>query len=123
MARVLVAAQVAPGAYPIVTANSRDITWQASDASLHNYTPLVEGKTVLLVQNINASAKTVTLTSVADTPFNRTGDVTAYSLDQYEIAWFGPFKAAGWSHGAGATGGIWIDTNHADVMLAVITLP
>ena len=46
MARVLVAAQVAPGAYPVVTANSRDLTFQASDASLHNYTPLVEGKTL-----------------------------------------------------------------------------
>jgi hypothetical protein len=122
VARVLVAAQPAGGAYPVVTANSRDLTFQASDASLHNYTPLVEGKTLIFIQNINAVAKTITFTSVADSPFNRLGDITSYSLDQYEIAMFGPFKGGGWDHGAGATGGIWMDSNHADVLIAVVTL-
>jgi hypothetical protein len=124
MARVLVAAQTTPGAYPALqpAANSLDVAFQAADAALQNYTPCVEGKTLILVTNVNVAAKTVTFTSVADA-LARVGDITAYSIGQYEVAMFGPFKAAGWSHGAGATGGIWIDNNSADIHIAVVTLP
>lgn len=119
MARVLVAAQVAPGAYPVVTANSRDLAMQAGDASLGNYTPLVEGKTLIIVQNTDSGAHTITITSVVDTPFNRLGNVVAYSLGAGELAFFGPFKAAGWLQSAPA--GIWIDVDDATMKIAVIT--
>lgn len=124
MARVLVAAQTTPGAYPALQpgAGTLAIAFQAADAALMNYTPCVEGKTYILVTNVNASPKTVTFTSVADSQA-RTGDITSYSIAQYAVAQFGPFKAAGWSHGSTSTGGIWIDNNSADVHIAVLTLP
>jgi hypothetical protein len=124
MARVLVAAQLPAGAYPALPpgANSRDVTFQVCDSGLGNYTPIVENKTLILIQNVAVGAKTVTFTSVVDDK-NRTGDITAYSVGASEIAMFGPFKAAGWSHGIGAGNGIWIDGEDANIKIAVITLP
>ena len=125
MARVLIAAQTLPGAYPTlpIAPGSRVLSFQAVDVGLGNYTPLIENKTSILVKNGHATdAKTVTITSVVDA-LNRTGDITAYSLAAGEIARFGPFKGVGWNHGAGTTGGIWIDGSSADIKVAVETLP
>ena len=124
MARVLVAAQTTPGAYPTlpVGANSKDLTFQVCDSGLGNYSPIVESKTLVLIQNIAVGAKTVSFTSVADA-YGRTGDITNYSVGASEIAMFGPFKAAGWSHGVGADGGVWIDGEDANIKIAVVTLP
>ena len=124
MARVVVNAQTTPGAYPSlpIGANTRDLAMQAGDVALGNFTPIVEGKTLVLVHNTFAGAKTVTFTSVAD-GYGRTGDIATYSIGQDELAIFGPFKAGGWSHGSGAEGGIWIDVSDVAVKIAVITLP
>ena len=122
MARVLIAAQTTPGAYPTlpIAANSRDLQMQAGDASLGNYTPLVDGKTLVICQNTNATstARTVTFTSAVDA-FNRTGDITAYSLSAGELGLFGPFKTVGWSD----AGNLDIDVSNAEMVIAVITLP
>lgn len=120
MARVNVAAQTTPGAYPElpITANSLDVAFQAGDNSLGNYTALVENKTYVLAWNTDVGAHTVTITSTADT-FNRTGNISAYSIGAGEIAQFGPFKQLGWSQ----SGQLWIDVNDNTVKLAVITLP
>jgi hypothetical protein len=120
MARVLIAAQTTPGAYPTlpITANSRDMSMQAGDSSLGNYTPIVEGKTLVIVQNTDSGAHTVSFTSAADT-YNRTGDISGYSLGAGELAIFGPFKALGWSDG----GNLDIDCSDNTVKFAVITLP
>lgn len=98
-ARVLVAAQSLPGAYPTlpIAANSRDLTLSAGDATNLNYTPLVNDATVVIAQNTGAGARTVGIVSAAD-EFGRTGDITAYSLSAGELAIFGPFKKAGWSN-------------------------
>jgi hypothetical protein len=121
MARVLIAAQTLPGPYPAlpVTPGS-DLAMQAGDVGLGNYTPLVDGKTVVLVQNTDSGARTVTFASVADAPFSRKGDISAYSLAAGKIRPFGPFKSAGWAQ-AGAQ--LWIDVSDATVKVAVITLP
>lgn len=118
MARVLVAAQTLPGSYPDlpVAANSRDLAMQAGDASLHNYTPIVDGKTVVIAQNTDSGAHTVGFVSQAD-DLGRTGDISAYSIGAGELAIFGPFKLKGWSDG----GNLDIDVNDATVKLAVIT--
>lgn len=123
MARVLVAAQTTPGSYPTlpIPANSRDLSMQAGDASLLNYTPLVEGKTLVIVQNTDSGAHTVGFPSVVDSPYGRKGDISAYSLGAGELAIFGPFKGAGWLQSAPA--GLWIDVNDATMKIAVITLP
>lgn len=120
MSRVLVAAQTTPGAYPALqpSANSRDLQMQAGDAALGNYTPLVEAKTLVVLHNTGAGARTVTFTSQVDT-LNRTGDITAYSIGAGEHALFGPFKAVGWSDG----GNLDINVSHAEVTIAIITLP
>lgn len=120
MARVLVAAQTTPGAYPALqpAANSRDLSFQAGDNSLGNKTPLVDSKTLVLIFNSDSGAHTVTFTSVADV-LNRTGDITAYSLGAGEVGLFGPFKTVGWGH----TGDLWIDVSDNTVKIAVITLP
>jgi len=121
MARVLVTPQTTPGAYPALQpgAGSLTITFQACDPSLLNYAPLVNGKTYLLAQNTDSGAHTVTITSVADAPFNRTGDITAYSVAAGVVAQFGPFATAGWSNG----GQLWFAGNDATIKFAVITLP
>lgn len=120
MPRTLIAAQTTPGAYPALppAANSRDLTFVAGDVVNGNDATIVENKTFVVARNINVGAKTITFTSVADT-LNRTGDITAYSIGPAELAVFGPFKAVGWTH----SGKLWIDVEHADVTLAIITLP
>ena len=125
MARVLVAAQTTPGAYPTlpISANSRDLQFQAGDASLGNYTPIVEGKTLIVFHNTGVGARTAGFVSVADTSFNRTGDITAYSMGAGEHALFGPFRSIGWNHSDTGEVGLWIDVSHSEVQIAVITLP
>lgn len=120
MARVNVAAQTTLGAYPELplTANSADLAMQAGDNSLGNYTALVDNKTFVIAQNTDSGAHTITFTSVVDT-FNRTGNITSYSIGAGELAMFGPFKTLGWAN----SGQLWIDVNDNTVKLAVITLP
>jgi hypothetical protein len=100
-ARVLIAAQSTVGTYPVLplASNSADLTETAGDATNGHYTPIVEGKTCVIAHNTGAGARTVTFTSSADPTFNRTGDITAYSLGAGEISRpFGPFKASGWAN-------------------------
>lgn len=129
MARVLVAAAtgIPPGSYPTLqpSAGSLALSWQAADPSLFQYTPLVSGKTVVLAMNTDSGAHTVTFSSVVDSPFKRTGDITAYSLAAITgttpvVAVFGPFLSGGWSQ-AGAQ--LWFQADDATVKFAVITLP
>lgn len=122
MARVLVAAQTTVGAYPTtaqVAANQRDLSMQACDASLGNYTPIVEGKSLILCQNTGAGARTITFYAQPDSPYNRSVDITAYSLGAGELGLFGPFKLNGWSDG----GNLDFTASHAEMLVAVITLP
>lgn len=120
MARVLVAAQTLPGSYPTlpVTPGS-DLSEQAADASLFQYTPLVAGKTVVIAHNTDSGAHTVTFTSVADAQ-NRTGDITAYSLAAGHVRAFGPFLSAGWVQDGTQ---LWFAANDATVKFIVLTLP
>jgi hypothetical protein len=131
MARVLVAAQTTPGPYPALqpAANSLNVVFQAADASLFQYTPLVSGKTYILAMNTDSSAHTVTIVSVADS-LGRTGDITSYSLPAITgttpiIAQFGPFSNPGWLSptGGGTPEGLWFASNSALVKFAVLTLP
>ena len=121
MARVLVAAQTLPGAYPALPlgAGSRTLALQAADATNFQYTPLVSGKTVVIAENTDTGAHTVTFTSVPDNQ-NRPGDITAYSIAAGVVAIFGPFATLGWNQ---AGGQLWFQANDATVKFAVITLP
>ena len=120
MARAALTAQTTPGAYPSlpIGANSLDLAWYAGDNVNGNEATIIEGKTLVLADNTDAAAQTITFTSVNDA-YGRPGDITAYSIGIGEFAIFGPFKAAGWAH----SGKLWIDVSDADVKLCVITLP
>lgn len=100
-ARVLIAAQSPVGTYPAtpLTANAADLVETTGDATNGHYTPIVEGKTVVIAHNTGVGARTVTITSAADATLHRTGTITAYSLGAGEISLpFGPFKANGWAN-------------------------
>lgn len=119
MARTNIAAQTLPGAYPALPLTpGSNLTEVPGDVTNGNSTALVEGKTMVVAHNINVAAKTITFTSVVDA-FGRTGNITAYSIAAGAIKLFGPFKLAGWSN----AGNLDIDVNHADVLLAVVSLP
>jgi len=76
------------------------------------------GRQLLLVQNTDVGAQTVTITSVARN--GRTGDVTAYSLGAGELAIFGGFDRAGFNQSDGT---VRIEASDATVKCAVISCP
>ncbi len=117
MSRTNIAAQTTPGAYPTVTPGSQDLVFSAADAGNGNDTALVDGKTMVFILNDSGGALAVTFTSVAD-PFNRTGDIAAYSIADGKVSQFGPFKSVGWAH----TARLWID-GATGLSIAVVTLP
>lgn len=124
MARTNVAAQTLPitpgGNYPTlpIGAGLADITFAAADTVNGNSTVPVDGKTVVLAYNTDTVARTVTFTSAPDS-YNRSGDITAYSIAAGKVACFGPFKTAGWLVG----GVLEIDASNALLHLGVIQLP
>ena len=124
MARVLVAPQTPPGAFPSlpVTPGSRALSEQAADPALGNYTPIVSGKTLILAHNTDSGAHTVTFTSVVDGQ-NRSGDITAYSIAAGAIALFGPFVTVptGWAQSTPAASSLWMDANDATIKWIVLT--
>lgn len=120
MPRLTIAAQTLPGAYPVLPlgAGSVTLTLTGTTDQTDRETPLVDAKTVVVAYNSDTGAHTVTFTSAADS-YNRTGDITAYSLAAKDIAMFGPFRSAGWA----TDGKLQIDVSDAKVQLAVMTLP
>ncbi len=76
------------------------------------------GRQLLLVQNTDAGAQTVTITSVARN--GRTGDITTYSLAAGEFAIFGGFDRAGFNQSDGT---VQVEASDAAVKCAVISCP
>jgi hypothetical protein len=128
MARGLITAVAPPLAignqyYPAtpLTATTATLTATAGDASNGHYTPIIDGKTLIMALNTDASvARTITMASVVDGQ-NRKGDITAYSIPVGGLAMFGPFRQAYWNQNSPA--GLWIDVSHAAMTLFAITLP
>lgn len=120
MARTTIAAQTLAGAYPTlpISAGAADFLETAVDDPTDRQTPLVDGKTLVIARNTDSGAHTITISSVTDT-FNRTGDITAYSIAAGKVARFGPFKSAGWAN----AGQLLIDISSPLVRLTVVTLP
>jgi hypothetical protein len=101
-----------------VVADSLDLNLQAADvANKNQFTP--SGDDLVIVQNSHAStAYTFTLTSAPD-PFNRTGDITTYSLAAGEVAVF-RIKTLGWAQVA--DGKVYLEGSNAAVKFAVVPL-
>lgn len=119
MARTTLTKTTLYGPYPSlpVTANSLDVTLTAADTGNKNQFK-ASGDSLLIVQNSDgANPYTFTLTSVADS-FNRTGDITTYSLAAGEVAVL-RVKNDGWRQ---TDGYVYLEGSNAAIKFAVIDL-
>lgn len=119
MARTALAAQTPKGPYPgTISANLLDIAYTAGDASNGNTTPWVGNRMLVSWRNSGAGARTITLTSIADS-HGRSGTITAFSIGAAE---YGAFivERDGWQQSDAA---LYIDVEHAEVLLAVLAIP
>jgi hypothetical protein len=119
MARTALASVAPKGPYPgTISSNLLDITFTAMDASNMNTTPFVGNRMLLVWRNSGAGARTITITSVADS-HGRTGDVTTFSIGAGE---YGAFlvERDGWQQSDGA---LYTAGEHAEVLLAVLQIP
>lgn len=105
--------------YPVlpIAADSADLNLQASSGSSGSNGNQIlwgdAGALVLIAQNSGASTRTVTITSKVD-PYNRTGDISAYSLGAGEIAvWI--LERQGFYQ---SDGYLYLEANHAEVKFA-----
>lgn len=102
------------------SAGTADFVWTAGTT-----TPGVDftstGREIVLVNNTNVGTQTVTITAVDDET-GRAESITTYSLAAGDFAAFGVSltNSKGWQN---TSKGIRILTSHAEVKIAVLTLP
>jgi hypothetical protein len=126
MARTLLTPTTFPGGaagfYPTlpVTPGSLAVALTADDGPTDFEFVIVEGKNFILALNTDVAPQTITINSAPDTPFNREGDITAYSIAAGALAIIGLFKKAGWAQ----TGDkLEIDVSNPLLRLAVKQIP
>lgn len=109
------------GSYPALqpAANALDLTMTAADAGNFEQVALT-GRQILVWHNTGVSARTVTVTSIADGSKRRTGDITTYSIGAGKYGAAGPFEIDGWRQ---TDGYLYFAASHADVKFGVVTLP
>ncbi len=108
------------GPYPSLqpAADALDVVMTAADVSNGNQFVL-DGPVILIAQNTDgASARTITLTSIADQQ-NRTGDVTNYSIGIGEVEAFKIDQNAGWKQ---TDGMFYLSASNAAVKFGIIRL-
>jgi hypothetical protein len=115
MARTNLPKTVLGGSYPGTGVSP---TFTASDPVNGNEFVLT-GKELLLVKNIGAVSRTITLFTAPDS-FGREADVVA-TLASGAQALFGPFQMYGWAQAVTLT--FEVTASHADVQIAVLVLP
>jgi hypothetical protein len=118
MARATLTALAALGAYGTYGANLADLPMTAADVANKNEV-VATNNDLIIAHNTGGSAYTVTVTSVADPSFGRTGDIAAYSVGAGEYAAIGPMKNAGWKQ---ADGKLYFEASNAAVKLGVVAL-
>lgn len=113
------------GSYPTlpVAADSADLVLTAvtgSSGSNGDQIDFGDFRALLVaVQNSHASnAYTVTFTSKADSKYNRTGDISGYSLAAGEIGVF-YFERAGWRQSDGM---LYLEGNNAAIKVGAVGL-
>ena len=106
--------------FAAVGAGTADFTFAAGTIT-DGDTFVCTGRELLVVQNTDAGAVTITITSVVDEK-NRTGDITTYSVGIGEFACFsiGLTNSKGWKSTAGK---VRITVSDADLKVAVLRLP
>ena len=100
-------------------ADAADFTFLAADvANMEQY--VSTGKEMIIARNVGGGPFTVTVNSVND-PFNRTNDITAYSIGAGEFAIFGPFDRTGWKQAGSAF--VFFQADNVAIEFAVIRIP
>jgi hypothetical protein len=118
MARTAITKTVALGAYP-ASLTTVVLTLAAADvANKNHFVCSGDSKELLIARNSGAGPHNLTITSKADT-FNRTGDIVR-AMAAAEVAIFGPFKVTGWKQ---SDNSVYLEADHAEVLLGVIQLP
>ncbi len=120
MARSTITKTTLVGSYPALplVADSADLNLQAATGSSGSNGNQIAfssaGVLYVIAQNTHAStAYTVTFTSKAD-GYNRTGDISAYSLAAGDVAVFA-FQGAGWKQ---SDGYLYLEANNVAVKFA-----
>lgn len=98
--------------------DAADLTFLAADTVNFEQTRLT-GKEMVMARNVGGGPFTITVNSVND-PFNRTNDITAYSLGAGEFAILGPFDQAGWKQ---TDGFLYFEANNVAIEFAVVKVP
>jgi hypothetical protein len=123
LARTAITPQVPLGSSPAlpITALAAALTFAATDAAAAPNGMKVPstGRELILLQNTDAAAQTITIISAPD-GFGRTGDITTYSVPAGGFAVLGPFNAAGWRQ---SDGFLYINSSDVDLKIAVLQLP
>jgi len=112
----------ANGWYPSlpVTPASLAVGLTANDGPTDFETLIVEGKTFLLLINTDVIAQTLTILSVADAPFNRVGDIEAYSVPAGGIIATGLLKKSGFAQSGDM---LHFDVSNPKLRVAVKQIP
>jgi hypothetical protein len=93
------------------------VDWQAADVPFGNAF-VASNKDYLFVRNTHVSlSRTVTIRSVAETGFGRTGDIVL-AIPASTTLMFGPIAKAGWMQ---ADGSVYVDAQTSEVHLVAVT--
>jgi hypothetical protein len=119
MARTTLTKTTPLGSYGTYGANLADLTLAAADVGNKNQFAAGGNDLIVARNSDGANPYTVTITSAVD-PYNRTSDISAYTLQAGEVAVFGPMKLTGWRQSDGM---IYLEANNAAILLGVVALP
>lgn len=115
MARTSITPITAAGSYATAPVQ---ITFTAADIANFNQA-VMSGKDLLLINNTDVGAQTVTVNSVSD-PYSRTGDITAFSMATGTFYMVGPLFKLGWAQSGGV---LFFQGSTATVKFALIQIP
>ena len=120
MARTAITPQAPLGSYDPYAAGDADLAMNASTgaAGSSGNQFVSSGNDLVIVQNTDVGAQTITFTSVDD-PYGRSEDITTYELDPDQIGMFGPFQVTGWRQ---TDNNVYFETSDAGMLIAVIPL-
>lgn len=120
MARTAITVQDVVGPFTAVTAGDLDVTFGASDAANGN-TIASNGRVLIIAENTDVGAQTITIDSVADEK-GREDDITTYSMaaDDFIAVAVGLTTSQGWLQSGSV---IHIDTSDNGVEVCALRLP
>ena len=114
MAKVVLPKTTAPGFW---STTGTVVTMTAGDAALGNYFDMI-GECLLIARNSGASPYTITIESVADPTYGRSGSVAAQSLAAGEVRVF-RLVPTGWQQ---SNGQVYVTVSNAAILIGIVQL-